>query len=102
MMSRVILLSLSASLIFAAPATASEENLKMIDSLCSSVLNLSPEGCACVREKASELTDDQQAYAIAAAKRDDAARTAINLTDDQKKQVQKFIVQVPKVCKNPS
>ena len=103
-MSRVILLSLGASLVFAAPATASEEHLQQIDALCAVALNLPPEGCACIREKATQLTDDQQAYGIAMAKRDTESMAELGaaLSDEQAKQVKKLILEAPRVCKNPS
>jgi hypothetical protein len=95
----IVLLALTAALV-PGPALASEEDLVTIESQCGKRLNLPPDGCACLRDKASKLTEGQQAFVAAVVSKDKATQASLmqNLTVKELTDAGLFMTQAPAQC----
>jgi hypothetical protein len=82
------------------PALASESDLATIESECGVQLKMPPGACACMRDKASKLTDGQQAFVAAVVSKDKTTQKDImqNLTVAQLTEAGMFMNNAPGQC----
>jgi hypothetical protein len=101
-MTRAIMLLVLVAGAFPLPgaALASEEDLVTIESECGKRLKMPPGGCTCMRDKAGELTDGQQAFVAAVVSKDKQAQASImqNLTVGELTEAGMFMTQAPGQC----
>jgi hypothetical protein len=81
-MRAMLLLALTAALATLTPslAFASADDLATIEAQCGAQLKLPPGGCACLRGRASELKDSQQAFVAAVVTKNKPAQKDIMRT----------------------
>ena len=96
----IALLTLAAAALVASPALASESDLATIESECGKRLKLPPGGCACLRHKASKLTEGQQAFVAAVVSKDKATQASImqTLTVKELTDAGIFMTKTPSEC----
>jgi hypothetical protein len=97
----IVLLTLAAAILISTNAGfASESDLATIEDQCGKRLKLSPGGCACLRDKASELTEGQQAFIAAVVSKDKTTQVSLmqTLTVKELTDAGIFMTKTPSEC----
>jgi hypothetical protein len=102
MVPHAIVLLILAAAVFISPNAgfASESDLATIEDQCGKRLKLPPGGCACLRDKASELTEGQQAFIAAVVSKDKTTQVSLmqTLTVKELTDAGSFMTKTPAEC----
>jgi hypothetical protein len=97
----IVLLTVAAAILIAPNAGfASESDLATIEDQCGKRLKLPPGGCTCLRDKASELTEGQQAFIAAVVSKDKTTQVSLmqTLTVKELTDAGIFMTKTPSEC----